>query len=88
MPGFMLQTKRKPLAAKPIVATARVIPFAPPKALLAENADRCPKCDSGFVTREPAFLHCRYCGNMARITGGSLLDQELFERRSGLRLAS
>ncbi len=88
MPAFMPQPKRKPLVAKPFVATAQVIPFAAPKAILAENVDRCPKCDSGFVTREPAFLHCRYCGNMARIARGSLLDQELFERRSGLRLAS
>ncbi len=88
MPGLMPETKRKPLAAKPVRATAQVIPFAIPKPVLAENADRCPKCESGYVTREPAFLHCRYCGNMARIARGSLLDQELFERRSGLRLAS
>ncbi len=48
----------------------------------------CVKCGSVFVVREPAFVHCRYCGNMARIPSGSLLEQELFELRSGLRLAS
>jgi hypothetical protein len=37
---------------------------------------------------EPAFLHCLYCGSLTRIAGGSLLAQELFEIRSGLRLAS
>jgi len=48
----------------------------------------CGKCGSTFVSREPAFLHCRYCGSLARIASGSLLEQELFEIRSGLRLAS
>jgi hypothetical protein len=56
--------------------------------LQAAPGDRCIKCDSGFIVREPAFIHCRYCGNMARVPTGSLLDQELFELRSGLRLAS
>ena len=84
----MAQAKASPIVAKPVVATAQVVPFAPARAILAEDADRCPKCKSGFVTREPAFLHCRYCGNMARIASGSLMDQELFERRAGLRLAS
>jgi len=48
----------------------------------------CVKCGSTFIGYEPAFVHCFYCGNMARIAGGSLLAQELFEIRSGLRLAS
>jgi hypothetical protein len=52
------------------------------------RVDRCLKCSSTFVVREPAFLHCRYCGSMTRIQTGSLLEQELFEIRSGLRLAS
>jgi hypothetical protein len=65
-----------------------VVRLREPRPLLATNVNRCPKCDSGFVTREPAFLHCRFCGSMARIATGSLLDQELYERRSGLRLAS
>ena len=50
--------------------------------------DRCAKCGSTFVGREPAFIHCFYCGKMARIANASLVDQELFEIRSGLRLAS
>ena len=49
---------------------------------------KCVKCGSTFVAREPAFVHCRYCGKMARLAGASLLDQELFELRSGLRIAS
>jgi hypothetical protein len=48
----------------------------------------CVKCGSTFIGHEPAFIHCFYCGNMARIAGGSLLAQELFEIRCGLRLAS
>ncbi len=49
---------------------------------------RCPKCRSTFVGLEPAFLHCHCCGKLARIARGSLADQELFELRSGFRLAS
>ncbi len=48
----------------------------------------CPRCASLFIVVEPAFVHCRYCGGMTRIHAGSLLEQELFELRSGLRLAS
>ncbi|MGH7279658.1 MAG: hypothetical protein ACREJG_13375 [Candidatus Rokuibacteriota bacterium] len=58
------------------------------KRFLETPPDRCPKCGSTFVGREPAFLHCYYCGKMARIAEGSLADQELFELRCGLRLAS
>ena len=54
---------------------------------LREAPARCPKCRSTFVGLEPAFVHCRYCGKLARIAKGSLLDQELFELRAGLRLA-
>ncbi len=50
--------------------------------------DCCGKCGSTFIAYEPAFVHCYCCGNLARIAGASLLAQELFERRSGLRLAS
>jgi hypothetical protein len=50
--------------------------------------DRCGKCGSTFIAYEPAFVHCYCCGNLARILGASLLAQELFELRSGLRLAS
>jgi hypothetical protein len=55
---------------------------------LEARASRCTKCDSSFVEHEPAFVHCRYCGNLMRVLGGSLLDQELYELRSGLRIAS
>jgi hypothetical protein len=74
---------------------ARVVRFTPERILrqtakrfLADHASRCGKCGSVFVTREPAFVHCHYCGRMARVARASLLDQELFELRSGLRLAS
>jgi hypothetical protein len=58
------------------------------KRFLAEPGNNCPKCASTFVRREPAFIHCRFCGNLARIANASLVDQELYELRSGLRLAS
>ena len=54
---------------------------------LPQPIDRCVKCNSTFVGREPAFIHCFYCGKMARIATGSLLAQEEFEMRSGLRIA-
>jgi hypothetical protein len=70
----------------------RVVRLVPRGAREREQAaarnERCGKCGSTFVTLEPAFLHCLYCGSLARIAGGSLLAQELFEIRSGLRLAS
>jgi hypothetical protein len=79
-------------------AGAKVVPLAPARALAtaakasheahAGGRPTCPKCASGFVALEPAFLHCYYCGSMTRIATGSLLAQELFELRSGLRLAS
>jgi len=55
---------------------------------LVDEHDACPKCQSTFVVREPAFLHCRYCGAMARLAERSLAAQELYELRSGLRIAS
>ena len=48
----------------------------------------CVKCGSLFIEIEPAFVHCRYCGSLSRIRGTSLLAQEEYEMRSGLRLAS
>ncbi len=54
----------------------------------APDGLNCAKCGSTFIVREPAFIHCRYCGSMHRIPAGSLLAQEEFELRSGLRLAS
>ena len=55
---------------------------------LTDPSDRCVKCGSTFIVREPAFIHCHYCGTMARIANASLGAQELFELRLGLRLAS
>jgi hypothetical protein len=55
---------------------------------LTDPSEKCVKCGSTFVIREPAFVHCRYCGNMARVANAPLDAQELFELRMGLRLAS
>ena len=55
---------------------------------LTDLSDRCGKCGSTFIVREPAFIHCHYCGSMARIANAPLGAQELFELRLGLRLAS
>ena len=55
---------------------------------LTDLSNRCVKCGSAFITREPAFVHCHYCGSMARIANAPLGAQELFELRLGLRLAS
>ena len=70
---------------------ALLIPFPSRRARADAPSDgrpRCARCGSAWVDLEPAFLHCRYCGTMTRIPAGSLADQELFELRSGLRLAS
>lgn len=70
----------------------RLVPRAERVAAAAKHVqvpgDRCGKCGSAFIAHEPAFVHCFYCGNLARIVGASLLAQEAFELRSGLRLAS
>jgi hypothetical protein len=55
---------------------------------LPQPIDRCVKCHSTFIGHEPAFIHCYYCGKMARIANASLLLQEEFEMRSGMRAAS
>lgn len=55
---------------------------------LSQPTDACVKCGSAFIVREPAFVHCHYCGAMARIANAPLGAQELFELRMGLRLAS
>ena len=55
---------------------------------LKDPSDACVKCGSTFIIHEPAFVHCHYCGSMARIANASLGAQELFELRLGLRLAS
>ena len=96
-------SKRVAITRKPSARTAaaghespRVVRLASrlrPRVRSAEQAVddrvlRCAKCGSTFVEREPAFLHCRYCGTLARIPKASLADQELYEIRSGLRIAS
>jgi hypothetical protein len=69
------------------LSPARVRARAARKSAEGEAAG-CAKCGSLYVAREPAFLHCRCCGSLSRIPTGSLLEQQLFEMRSGLRLAS
>jgi len=79
----------------PARAPAKVVSLLEPDLVLERTArrflpqpiDRCVKCNSTFVGREPAFIHCFYCGKMARIANASLLAQEEFEMRSGLRIA-
>ena len=58
------------------------------KRFLPQPLDRCVKCHSTFIGHEPAFIHCYYCGKMARIANASLFLQEEFEMRSGMRAAS
>jgi hypothetical protein len=47
----------------------------------------CSKCGSTYIRHEPAFVHCRLCGKIARVADAPLGEQELYELRSGLRLA-
>ncbi len=102
-----MKAPRRSKQAEPIErrAGATIVRFVPAGAARAgrngraHDPSRCHKCDSTYIVREPAFvhcrycgamhrIHCRYCGAMHRIQSGSLLDQEEFEMRSGLRLAS
>ena len=84
-------TKRK---GRPTRARARSIERRQARARIVRlprrTVDRvgCLKCGSLFIEIEPAFVHCRYCGSLSRIRGTSLLAQEEYEMRSGLRLAS
>ncbi len=83
-PARAAKPRRAPRTAKVVrLPVRRVEDHRAPVAAIA-----CPKCGSIFIVLEPAFVHCRYCGSMTRIHSGSLLEQELFELRSGLRLAS
>ena len=87
----------KPADARPMRRGGRVVPLVitPERGLeraartfLQGPGNACDKCGSTFIVREPAFVHCHYCGKMARIANASLGAQELFELRLGLRLAS
>jgi len=89
------RTRHGPAPRPAPVTVLQALPLTPERVLeraarafLAEPGDACGKCGSTFVDHEPAFLHCRYCGAMARIANASLGLQEEFELRSGLRLAS
>ena len=86
-----------------MIATTRGKPAAPsaqvlhvtPQRFLESAAKRfvrgrplaCLKCGSTYIRHEPAFVHCRLCGKIARIADASLGDQEVYERQRGLRLA-
>src|SRR5688572_20623360 len=80
----------------PTRAGARVVSLLDPDIVLERTAkrflpqpiDRCVKCHSTFIGHDPAFIHCYYCGKMARIANASLFLQEEFELRSGMRVAS
>ena len=93
--------KKPPVKAAPLPMPssktgARVVSLLDPefvleraaKRFLPQPLDRCVKCHSTFIGHEPAFIHCYYCGKMARIANASLFVQEEFEMRSGLRAAS
>lgn len=80
--------------ARRVAASPQVIHVTPDR-FLESAAKRfirgrplaCPKCSSTYIRHEPAFVHCRLCGKIARIADASLGDQELYERQAGLRLA-
>ena len=80
-------------AARAAAARVKIVRLVP-RGLLervtqpSPSAGGCVKCGSLFLEIEPAFIHCRYCGSLSRIRGASLLAQEEYEMRSGLRLAS
>ena len=67
---------------------AKIVRLVPRRVQAGDRAGGCHKCGSHFVEIEPAFVHCRYCGSLSRIRGASLLAQEEWEMRSGMRLAS
>jgi hypothetical protein len=91
----MKPAKTKRVKPKVPAAPAAVIRLTPEhtlqrtaKRFLPGPQARCPKCDSTYVGREPAFIHCRLCGKLARIADAPLDLQEIWEMRSGLRIAS
>ncbi len=89
------KTRHGPAPRPAAAVVLHALPLTPDRVLerasrkfLADHGDACVKCGSTFIDREPAFVHCRYCGAMARVANASLGLQEEFELRSGLRLAS
>ena len=85
----MAQNGSKPgRGSKVVLLTPERVLQRASRRFLAERTAACVKCGSIFVDHEPAFVHCRYCGCIARIANRSLLEQEEFELRSGLRVAS
>ena len=95
MTALMKLAKAKKAKAKPVPESATVIRLTAEhtlqrtaKRFVSGAPTRCPKCDSTYIGREPAFIHCRLCGKLARIADASLELQELWELRSGLRIAS
>jgi hypothetical protein len=89
-PAKVRKTKVKALPAPGTVIrlTAEHALQRTAKRFIAGSPTRCPKCDSTYIGREPAFIHCRLCGKLARIADAPLDLQELWELRSGLRIAS
>ena len=79
--------RRKPAPKVVLLTPERVLERAS-RRFLAERTSACVKCGSAFIDHEPAFIHCRYCGAIARLADRSLAAQEEFELRSGLRVAS
>jgi hypothetical protein len=88
-------TARRKSAPEPYELQAKIVRLVPRRLLervarahAGDGTGGCHKCGSLFVEIEPAFVHCRYCGSLSRIRGASLLAQEEWEMRSGMRLAS
>jgi DNA-directed RNA polymerase subunit RPC12/RpoP len=81
-------TARRVVQAKIVRLVPRRLLERVTRAQHGQASGGCHKCGSHFIEVEPAFVHCRYCGSLSRIRGASLLAQEEYELRSGLRLAS
>jgi DNA-directed RNA polymerase subunit RPC12/RpoP len=88
MRGAMAEIPRRRPGTKIVLLTPERVLERAARRFLAERTSTCVKCGSAFVDHEPAFVHCRYCGAIARIANRSLAAQEEFELRSGLRVAS
>ena len=87
-PGRRRDPERYEVHAKIVRLVPRHLLERVVRAQAGDSPRGCHKCGSLFVEIEPAFVHCRYCGSLSRIRGASLLAQEEWEMRSGMRLAS